>query len=238
MVIIIQGSFGLVVSDDPTFNIGFVTSAIETNLAIITASAPALRPLLRAKDRGGWLPSLGRRTNPDVEMAEATLYSATSAGSRVRGARGGSGKLSQGGSRGGRKGGRKDRGGRKAAAPRGGSTKNARELRSRSPRRSEEEIMTNNGVMRISDIQREIDGIVQDMSLGPGSYGSSEQPRGAAASSTRRYRYYSESVYPDEEYRAERDFNEERISRYGDKRFGRVTPKSASSKWADNGRPF
>jgi len=42
-------------------NIGFVTSAIETNLAIITASAPALRPLLRA-----WFPKLFRVDRDEV----------------------------------------------------------------------------------------------------------------------------------------------------------------------------
>lgn len=42
-------------------NIGFVTSAIETNLAIITASAPALRPLLRT-----WFPKLFRVDRDEV----------------------------------------------------------------------------------------------------------------------------------------------------------------------------
>ncbi|KAH8894864.1 hypothetical protein GQ53DRAFT_715529, partial [Thozetella sp. PMI_491] len=56
LAILVQGLFGLLKLSDPTFNIGFVTSGIEVNLAIITASAPALRPLFRAKDRGGWFP--------------------------------------------------------------------------------------------------------------------------------------------------------------------------------------
>ena len=38
---------------DPTYNIGFVISTIETNLAIITASVPALKPLFRR-----WFPSV------------------------------------------------------------------------------------------------------------------------------------------------------------------------------------
>lgn len=42
-------------------NIGFVTSAIETNLALITASAPALRPLLRT-----WFPRLFRVDRDEV----------------------------------------------------------------------------------------------------------------------------------------------------------------------------
>ncbi|RAL58375.1 hypothetical protein DID88_006055 [Monilinia fructigena] len=33
--------------EDPTYDIGFCTSSIENNLAIITASAPALKPLFR-----------------------------------------------------------------------------------------------------------------------------------------------------------------------------------------------
>lgn len=47
------GFYNLVPDRDPTYNIGFVTSAVETNLALITASAPALMPLLRS-----WFPSL------------------------------------------------------------------------------------------------------------------------------------------------------------------------------------
>lgn len=48
-----MGLYNLVPAPDPTYNIGFVTSAIETNLALITASAPAMMPLLRS-----WFPSL------------------------------------------------------------------------------------------------------------------------------------------------------------------------------------
>lgn len=39
--------------DDPTFSIGYITSSIETNLAIIAASGPALWPLARR-----WFPGL------------------------------------------------------------------------------------------------------------------------------------------------------------------------------------
>lgn len=53
MALLVQGLFGLPGSPDPDGNVGFATSAIETNLAIITASAPALRPLLRT-----WFPRL------------------------------------------------------------------------------------------------------------------------------------------------------------------------------------
>lgn len=47
------GFYNLVPDRDPTYNIGFVTSAVETNLALITASAPAMMPLLRS-----WFPSM------------------------------------------------------------------------------------------------------------------------------------------------------------------------------------
>ncbi|KAI1265144.1 hypothetical protein F5Y18DRAFT_427266 [Xylariaceae sp. FL1019] len=53
LVLLVQGLFMLKTTINPDANIGFVTSAIETNLALITASAPALRPLLRS-----WFPSL------------------------------------------------------------------------------------------------------------------------------------------------------------------------------------
>ncbi|ORY69615.1 uncharacterized protein BCR38DRAFT_419577 [Pseudomassariella vexata] len=48
MALLIQGLFMLIELRDPTSNISFITSAMETNLVLITASAPALRPLLRA----------------------------------------------------------------------------------------------------------------------------------------------------------------------------------------------
>ncbi|KAI1735567.1 hypothetical protein F4680DRAFT_302835 [Xylaria scruposa] len=53
LVLLIQGLFMLKTTLSADANIGFVTSAIETNLALITASAPALRPLLRS-----WFPKL------------------------------------------------------------------------------------------------------------------------------------------------------------------------------------
>ncbi|KAK7753459.1 hypothetical protein SLS62_004534 [Diatrype stigma] len=53
MVLLVQGLFAPQRSLDPDGNVGFATSAIETNLALVTASAPALRPLLRA-----WFPRL------------------------------------------------------------------------------------------------------------------------------------------------------------------------------------
>ena len=53
LITIAVGFYDLVPDRDPTYNIGFVTSAVETNLALITASAPAMMPLLRS-----WFPSM------------------------------------------------------------------------------------------------------------------------------------------------------------------------------------
>ncbi|KAL2271504.1 hypothetical protein VTJ83DRAFT_875 [Remersonia thermophila] len=55
LVLLVRGLFMVPIfpHSDPG-NVGFVTSAIETNLALITASAPALRPIFRSRDRGGW----------------------------------------------------------------------------------------------------------------------------------------------------------------------------------------
>ncbi|KAI0128581.1 hypothetical protein BJ170DRAFT_721270 [Xylariales sp. AK1849] len=47
--LLIQGPFMLTHLPDPTANISFVTSAVEKNLFLITASALALRPLLRTR---------------------------------------------------------------------------------------------------------------------------------------------------------------------------------------------
>lgn len=67
MVLLVQGLFTPLQSIDPDGNVGFTTSAIETNLALITASAPALRPLLRA-----WFPRLfGGVDRDQVEGATA-----------------------------------------------------------------------------------------------------------------------------------------------------------------------
>ncbi|KAH8910008.1 hypothetical protein BR93DRAFT_993098 [Coniochaeta sp. PMI_546] len=318
LVLLVQGLFGLVTSSDPTFNIGFVVSAIETNLALITASAPALRPFFRTRDRGGWLgrSSVAPTKSGDVEAATSSKpfgWPLSSRGSTPRSP--GGNKLARGSSRGGR------RGGSRSGRGRGGAKKydirlrrDVAELRSQSPRASEEETMTANGIMRVSDIQREIDGIVKEIAVeGSGTYTgravagktttspppsrrgdrSATAPRllttnlnntnitkptsrdsnindfrntgfdffnripppeteSVATSRGRQQfpseRYYSESVYPDMEYyytqrRDDRDFSEERISKYGEKRFGVVTPKSgvtptSGNGWRESGRPF
>jgi hypothetical protein len=61
LVFIYQGFFTTPGPDgDPTYTLGFCTSAIETNLAIVTASAPALRPLFRK-----WFPRLFSTRTPN-----------------------------------------------------------------------------------------------------------------------------------------------------------------------------
>jgi hypothetical protein len=255
-------------------------------------------------------------------------------------------KLSRGSSRGGRRGSsRRGRGGAKKYDIRLRRDNVGQELRSQSPRASEEEAMTANGIMRVSDIQREIDGIVKEIAVeGSGTYTGrpstgrtasptpsrraginvnsnrpSTAPRlltnnlsslnaaaaaAAAAANTNSSRsrpttrdshvndfrntgfdffnripppesstttktvvrpvsrgrreaptdrHYSESVYPDMEYyytaqqrwvdEGERDFGEERMSKYGERRFGVVTPRSGvtpttGNGWRESGRPF
>ncbi|KAI0399231.1 hypothetical protein F4802DRAFT_55684 [Xylaria palmicola] len=61
LFLLIQGLFMLKTTLSADANIGFVTSAIETNLALITASAPALRPLLRT-----WFPKLFRVDRDEI----------------------------------------------------------------------------------------------------------------------------------------------------------------------------
>ena len=353
LVIFVQGLFNLAPDSDPSANIGFVVSAIETNLALITASAPALRPIFRSRDRGGWI---GRssvapsKMGPDLEAGQKTLGWPTDSNAQADTTSGVARKFGRGGSRSGRRGGR-GRGGTKKydIRIRRPNTELA-ELRSQSPRSSEEETMTPNGIMRVSDIQREIDGIVKEIAVsGSGTYTGLERipyqaSRGGDKAATRAgskvarsnsssnkattnaepyvaylgrnnttggnytskqnhssfyssttaalgiresgiikrdsninnfrntgfeffngngaannargediysgarrnnpQRYYSESVYPDAEYvnTHSRDYSEERISRYGEKRFGVVTPKATkppARPWEnDAGLPF
>jgi len=60
LIIIVEGFFATVIVKDPTYSIGFTTSAIETNLSIITASAPAMKPLFRR-----WFPRFFSSSNVD-----------------------------------------------------------------------------------------------------------------------------------------------------------------------------
>jgi hypothetical protein len=150
--------------------------------------------------------------------------------------------------------------------------------------------MTTTAIMRVSDIQREIDGIVKDIAVaGAGTYTGESRPRTAPKTpktpvmataavavrprtrpsmeiirigativtpprpstsgsgvGTRRgpapERYYSESIYPEQGFfDAYGEEDGDRVSRYGGRRFGVVTPKGTtptSKGWEGSGRPF
>lgn len=60
LVLLVEGFFyPKVLGPDPTYNIGFVASAVETNVAIMAASAPAVKPLFRR-----WFPRLFSSAGP------------------------------------------------------------------------------------------------------------------------------------------------------------------------------
>ena len=62
---------------DQNFSVGFLSSAIEVNLAIITASAPALRPLFRNWFPGSSGSPTAKQGGPsliDMEALEEYLY--------------------------------------------------------------------------------------------------------------------------------------------------------------------
>jgi len=269
-VLLLQGLFNLRIFSDATNSIGFVSSGIEINLALVTASIPALWPFFRSRERGGLFTRRSVAPSPvddEEKGAKSVGWDSPPAGGRS------GNKPGRGGSRGGRRG--SNRSVRSARNARGGKAKpiirvrtDAAELRSQSPRPSQEEAMTNNGIMRISDIQREIDGIAREIAAtGSGAYierpstagtGSGRTinfapsfteaaPRPSTSGPDRRFpeRHYSESVYPDLDYdeREIRDYNSDRFSRYGDRRFGVVTPKGTTPtaptwRQAGAGRPF
>lgn len=274
LVLLLQGLFGLRILTDPSNNVGFVSSAVETNLALITASAPALWSLFRRRENGGWFSRTSAaptRISDEEKGTKSVGWDSPPAGSKFIS------KLGRGGSRVGRRGSNRSAGNAKSG--RGGKPKpiirvrtDMAELRSQSPRTSEEETMTNNGIMRVSDIQREIDGIAKEIAAtGSGAYLPRPSTAGTGASRFGAYplapsmadtpprpstsgdgrdrrfaeRYYSESVYPDLDYdeREIRDYNSDRFSRYGDRRFGVVTPKGTTPtaptwRQGTGGRPF
>ncbi|KAI0429191.1 hypothetical protein F5Y09DRAFT_265018 [Xylaria sp. FL1042] len=110
LVLLVQGLFMLKTTLSADANIGFVTSAIETNLALITASAPALRPLLRT-----WFPKIFRVDRDEIVGNTERRVLGTAATRMTR-------------------------------------LKSQTQLQSQSPRKSEEAIMTFNGIIKKSDI--------------------------------------------------------------------------------------
>lgn len=117
---------------DPTYDIRFTYSAVETNLAIIAASAPALRGLFVK-----WFPRL--------------FSSLTSGGRATYGETNGTGKQSRSGT--------DALNSQHNVGSRHTETfqmknfnKNRSEIRSHSPTASEEEIMTYNGIIRTTEV--------------------------------------------------------------------------------------
>ncbi|RKU47478.1 hypothetical protein DL546_000730 [Coniochaeta pulveracea] len=128
---IYQGFFAPVsANSDPTYTLGFCTSAIETNLAIITASAPALRPLFRQwfprlfssghTGQGSGYPDTYGLSNNHRSRTTATANGSVTPGMMLK------------------------------------DIKNKADhkiVRSQSPTASEEEIMTFNGIMRTTNVR-------------------------------------------------------------------------------------
>jgi hypothetical protein len=147
---------------DPYYDITVTLSVVEANIAIVSASAPALRPLFRSL-----LPSLfggssarygankytpngyGQSNSPYYSGAAGSVLGGpgTHTGSVVRGGDGGAGVSRHGSIR--------------LKNLRGGHHhKNGQhtECRSISPSGSEEEIMTYNGIMRTTDVRVHFEG--------------------------------------------------------------------------------
>ncbi|KAL6360449.1 hypothetical protein LRP88_06155 [Fusarium phalaenopsidis] len=116
----------------PPYDIRFTYSAVETNLAIITASAPALRPLFLQ-----WFPK---------------FFSALkSSGNKYSSTRDGYGRSTTTGTA------KRSRGGTGVRSSLAGpfplkDIKGRSEIRSHSPTNSEEEIMTYNGILKTSEV--------------------------------------------------------------------------------------
>lgn len=155
---------------DSSFNIGFVTNALETNLAVVAACGPALWPLARR-----WFPrafsNLGLSRGyqgdiPDIDVTDKGEASGVTSSSR-KSKRSFLFKLASGnGSR--DKNGEDGAGGAGAKAGvhanhtiggsafvlkeiRGDRARGHTEIRHHTPHESEEEIMTYNGIMRTTD---------------------------------------------------------------------------------------
>ncbi|KAI1267380.1 hypothetical protein F5Y18DRAFT_380055 [Xylariaceae sp. FL1019] len=123
---------------DPYYNIQVMLNVVEINLAIISASIPALRPLMRR-----WFPSIfGGSTNKDTN------------GNYKYGTnpRYGNGTYGRGGAHHGESGLAYGHGGIALKSLSRNDRLAHTEVRSTSPSGSEEEIMTTNGIMRTTDV--------------------------------------------------------------------------------------
>ncbi|RSL69508.1 hypothetical protein CEP54_002331 [Fusarium duplospermum] len=117
---------------DWSYDIRFTYSAVETNLAIITASAPALRPLFLQ-----WFPKFFSALKSSGNKYSSTRdgYGRSTATGTAKRSRGGTGVRSS------------------LAGPFPlKDIKGRSEIRSHSPTNSEEEIMTYNGILKTSEV--------------------------------------------------------------------------------------
>lgn len=115
---------------DPNYDIRFIYSAVETNIAILAASAPALRGLFVK-----WFPK---------------LFSSLTSGGRATYGEDGTGKRSRSGTNG--LGSQHHVSSRHTETFQMKNMKNRSEIRSHSPTASEEEIMTYNGIIRTREV--------------------------------------------------------------------------------------
>ncbi|KAK4097888.1 hypothetical protein N658DRAFT_258067 [Parathielavia hyrcaniae] len=148
---------------DPYHDITVTLSVVEANIAIVSASAPALRPLFRSL-LPSWFDSSGRYNNTSNKYNNHNGYYAGGTGAHTAG---GSSAVHGGGSRVGGNHGVGRRGSTSIQLKNimhsrgGGDTKSKgghTECRSVSPSGSEEEIMTYNGIMRTTDVRVHYDG--------------------------------------------------------------------------------
>ncbi|KAL1899811.1 hypothetical protein Sste5346_002677 [Sporothrix stenoceras] len=170
LVFIYQGFFGSP-SADPTYSLGFCTSAIETNLAIICASAPSLRGLIRS-----WFPRFfssnrptydyrypdsngyggGRRATNNPYGTGSVTTNIASRRNKENGVGPSNGTSTDGlGANAARAG--RGVGGAFALRDLKGGSKTHTAVNS-SPSASEEEIMTYNGIVRTTNVQVHYDG--------------------------------------------------------------------------------
>ncbi|KAK1672538.1 CFEM domain-containing protein [Colletotrichum godetiae] len=126
---------------DPTYDIRFTYSAVETNLAIITASAPALRGLflrwfpkffasLKSSSNGRYGGGYNRSGDPTKKSRNTVATATATTGTR----------------------GRSNTTRNAADAFQLKSMKGRSEIRGHSPTTSEEEIMTYDGIMRTTEV--------------------------------------------------------------------------------------
>ncbi|KAK4225266.1 hypothetical protein QBC38DRAFT_537931 [Podospora fimiseda] len=129
------------VNKDPFYDITVTLSVVEANVAIISASAPALRPLFQS-----WMPVLfGYATGYGKSGNKYTAGSKLPYAQRTKGTTGGNTTLVEDGVT------------LKSIKHKRGPDGHI-EARSESPTGSEEEIMTYNGILRTTDVRVQYDG--------------------------------------------------------------------------------